>query len=94
MLSVNMDDAVKQEFTRIVGELGMNATTAVNLFARSVIREQGLPFPVTLRTSSEQEWIDYKARQFQRGIASLESGDMYTIDQAKRMLGVNRASDE
>lgn len=94
MLSVNMDDAVKQEFTRIVGELGMNATTAVNLFARSVIREQGLPFPVTLRTSSEQEWTDYKARQFQRGIASMESGDMYTIDQAKRMLGVDRASDE
>lgn len=44
MLSANMDDAVKREFTEIVGELGMNATTAVNLFARSVIRERGLPF--------------------------------------------------
>lgn len=94
MLSVNMDDTVKQEFTKIVNELGMNATTAVNLFARSVIREQGLPFPVTLRTSSEQEWNDYKNRQFQRGIASMESGDMLTVEQAKQMLGVKRPDDE
>lgn len=57
-----MDDAVKQELTKIVGELGMNATTAVNLFARSVIRERGLPFPVALRVSSERDQADYKAR--------------------------------
>lgn len=92
MLSVNMDDSVKQEFTKVVSQLGMNPTTAVNLFARSVIREQGLPFPVTLRTSGEQEWGDYKARQFQRGVASMASGDMLTVSQAKRMLGM--ADDE
>lgn len=94
MLSVNMDDAVKQEFTKIVGELGMNATTAVNLFARSVIRERGLPFPVTLRTSNERDWADYKARQFRRGIAAMESGDMLTVEQAKQALGMERAGDE
>lgn len=94
MLSVNMDDSVKQEFNKVVNQLGMNATTAVNLFARSVIREQGLPFPVTLRTSGEQEWNDYKAHQFQRGIEGMASGDMLTVSQAKRMLGAERAGDE
>lgn len=94
MLSVNMDEDVKREFTEVVSQLGMNATTAVNLFARSVIREQGLPFPVTLRTSNEQGWSDYKARQFQRGIESMESGDMLTVEQARQVLGAKRAANE
>lgn len=91
---MNMDDAVKQELTKIVGELGMNATTAVNLFARSVIRERGLPFPVTLRASNERDWADCRIHQFRRGVAAVEGGDMLTVEQAKQALGMERAGDE
>lgn len=94
MLAVNMDDSVKREFTEVVSQLGMNPTTAVNLFARTVIRERGIPFSLTLRTSDEQEWRDYRARQFQRGIESMASGDMLTVAQAKQELGIGRAADE
>ena len=94
MLAVNMDDSVKREFTEVVNQLGMNPTTAVNLFARTVIRERGLPFPLTLRTSDEQEWHDYRARQFQRGIESMANGDMLTVAQVKQVLGVDQAADE
>ena len=94
MLAVNMDDSVKREFTEVVNQLGMNPTTAVNLFARTVIRERGLPVPLTLRTSDEQEWKDYRARQLRRGIESVADGDMMTVVQAKQALDFERAADE
>ena len=49
---------------------------------------------MALRVSSERDQADYKARQFRRGIAAMESGDMLTVEQAKQALGMERAGDE
>lgn len=92
MLNVNMDDNVKSEFQSVVGELGMNATTAVNLFARAVIREKGIPFPVTLRTQAEQDWNDYLAAEIRMGYEHMISGEGMTNAELKKYLAENGAS--
>jgi DNA-damage-inducible protein J len=44
--SVRMDSEVKYQCEELFGELGMNLTTAINVFLRQSIRVGGLPFEV------------------------------------------------
>ena len=48
-LSVRMDENVKSGFEDFCTEVGMNASVAVNMFVRAVLRDQRLPFEVTTR---------------------------------------------
>ena len=45
--SVRMDAEVKKQFDDFCAAVGMNTTTAFNMFARAVLREKRLPFEVT-----------------------------------------------
>ena len=46
-LSVRMDEEIKKRFDAFCADAGMNATVAVNLFARAVLREKKIPFEIT-----------------------------------------------
>ena len=41
-----MDPDVKKAFEEFCSDVGMNASTAVNMFAKAVLREHRLPFEV------------------------------------------------
>lgn len=45
-LSVRMDAEIKKRFDAFCADAGMNATVAVNLFARAVLREKKIPFEI------------------------------------------------
>lgn len=45
--SVRMDDGLKEQFETLCSEFGMNMTTAINVFARAVVRERKIPFEIT-----------------------------------------------
>lgn len=45
-LSVRMDEAVKKQFDAFCADVGMNASVAINLFAKAVIRERRIPFEI------------------------------------------------
>ncbi|GHS84713.1 hypothetical protein FACS1894103_5610 [Campylobacterota bacterium] len=45
-LNVRMDDGVKRQFDAFCANVGMNASVAVNLFAKTVIRERRIPFDI------------------------------------------------
>ncbi len=47
-VSFRMDDATKKKFERLCDDLGMSMSTAVNVFAKQAIREQRIPFKITL----------------------------------------------
>ncbi len=46
--SIRMDTELKKEFDAIVEEMGMNATTAFNIFARTVVKEKKIPFSISI----------------------------------------------
>lgn len=52
-LNIRIDKTVKQSAERIFDDLGLNMTTAVNIFLRQVIRENGIPFDVKLKIPNE-----------------------------------------
>lgn len=44
--SVRMDEGLKRQFDGLCQEFGMTATTAINVFARAVVRERRIPFEI------------------------------------------------
>lgn len=49
-LNIRTDKAIKERAEAIFSELGLNMTTAVNMFLRTTIRENGIPFDLKLDT--------------------------------------------
>lgn len=47
-LNVRTDSDVKEAAERIFEALGLNMTTAINIFLRQTIRENGIPFELKL----------------------------------------------
>jgi DNA-damage-inducible protein J len=47
-LNIRMDKALKEQADKLFGELGLNMSTAVNIFIRAAVREHGIPFDVSL----------------------------------------------
>ena len=52
-LNIRTDQAVKDQAEQLFNELGLNMTTAVNLFLRAVVREHGIPFSLKLDTPND-----------------------------------------
>ncbi|MBR3416808.1 MAG: type II toxin-antitoxin system RelB/DinJ family antitoxin [Clostridia bacterium] len=50
--SVRMDETLKKQFDGLCQEFGMNASVAINVFARAVVRERRIPFEIA---SSDNE---------------------------------------
>lgn len=48
LVNVRMDKEVKKEMEEICKELGINMSTAINIFARKVSREKRIPFEVSI----------------------------------------------
>ena len=69
-VNIRMDDSLKERADRLFEDLGLNMTTAVNMFVRQVIRQGGIPFEITTK-------IDpfYSARNLEVLIQSIKDAD-------------------
>ena len=47
-MSIRLDSEVKEQAKQVFNNLGMDMTTAINIFLRQAIQYQGLPFDVRL----------------------------------------------
>ena len=52
-LNIRTDKDVKEQAEQIFAELGLNMTTAINLFLRAAIRNHGIPFDLILDEPNE-----------------------------------------
>lgn len=53
-MNIRVDKEVKDNAKMIFAELGMDLTTAVNIFLRQSIREHGIPFKLKLDIPNEE----------------------------------------
>ena len=47
-ISIRMDSDLKAQADALFGELGMNLSTAFNIFVRQSLRDGGIPFEISL----------------------------------------------
>lgn len=74
-LNIRIDKNVKIAAEKIFEELGLNMTTAINIFLRQTIRENGIPFELTLNTPNS---VTMAAIEEGKRIACDESVKGYT----------------
>ncbi|MBP5435281.1 type II toxin-antitoxin system RelB/DinJ family antitoxin [bacterium] len=82
-MTIRMNRTVKQEAQQLFANLGMDMTTAINVFLRQAIYHNGLPFEVRFENPNATT------------IAALEEGDRMIKDpDAKRFSSVDELFDE
>lgn len=59
-MSIRIDSDVKVKAQALFSALGIDMTTAINIFLRQAIQHQGIPFNITL-TKPNQETLDAMA---------------------------------
>jgi DNA-damage-inducible protein J len=62
-LNIRIDKELKSQADKVFSELGMNFTTAVTVFVRQAVREQKIPFEITLNPSGSSERGLFALRQ-------------------------------
>jgi DNA-damage-inducible protein J len=67
-----MDSEIKKQFDEFCKNVGMNATTAFNMFARAVVREKRLPFEVSL--AGDPFYSEENKAHLNRVIADMDAG--------------------
>ena len=53
-ISIRIDDEVKKQFDNLCDKLGLTMSTAINLFIKAFIRENGIPFALSINDYNEE----------------------------------------
>ena len=73
-MTIRMDSAVKQQAQELFAALGMDMTTAVNIFLRQAIQRQGLPFEVALKQPNRESLEALaEVREMKQGYTAAEA---------------------
>ena len=80
--SVRMDEVLKKQFDGLCQNFGMNASTAINVFARAVVRERKIPFEISspesniTREGAMQAFMALRAQAKDNGITDMSLDDI------------------
>ena len=75
--SVRMDENLKNDFDSLCEDFGMSMTTAINVFARTVVRERRIPFEIAAssvgrpRLSGTEAFSALRAQAKENGIQDM-----------------------
>ncbi|MFA6619554.1 MAG: type II toxin-antitoxin system RelB/DinJ family antitoxin [Bacilli bacterium] len=47
-MNLRVDSQLKKNAENIISQLGISMSSAITLYLRAIVREKGIPFPVTL----------------------------------------------
>jgi DNA-damage-inducible protein J len=73
-----MDDGLKENADFLFEELGLNMTTAVNIFVRQVVRQGRIPFDIT--THADPFYSESNMRALRQSIADADAGKLTERD--------------
>ena len=99
VITVRMDEKLKVQFEKVVNDLGLNMSTAIIAFAKTVVREDGIPFDLSRKKDSFYSPANMAAlkesiEQDKRGevitfnsVEELEAAAFRAIEQRKKEQG-------
>ena len=82
-LSIRVDSDDKKKFETFCSETGMNVSVAVNMFMKKVIREQKIPFEVSIDPFYSQEnlaEIRRRIDEVKSGKSTLKEHELIEVD--------------
>jgi DNA-damage-inducible protein J len=75
-VNIRIDDNLKEKAEKLFDELGLNMTTAFNIFIRQTVREGGIPFTIT--TYIDPFYSDNNMTMLRKSIKEVEEGKIVT----------------
>lgn len=81
-LNIRIDENVKIEFDKLCTELGLTMTAAINMFAKAMIRQQGIPFEVSIKTLRPE--VIKAIEDAEKGIGL--NGPFNTVEEAMKSM--------
>ena len=84
IVTIRMDSEIKKQAQAIFNDLGMDMTTAMNIFVRQVIREQAIPFRVQKNREPNRETL--MALLEAERLVSDPAAKRYTVEEALEEL--------
>ncbi|MBP5397275.1 MAG: type II toxin-antitoxin system RelB/DinJ family antitoxin [Bacteroidales bacterium] len=72
-ISIRLDSEIKEPFDKLCKEFGISTSAAFNLFARAVVREGAIPFPISSTKLSDAEKRSIHAQKALERIQSLSA---------------------
>ncbi|WP_424923053.1 type II toxin-antitoxin system RelB/DinJ family antitoxin [Aureibacillus halotolerans] len=82
-----MDEDLKKEAEALFSELGLNMSTAVNIFIRQALRQGGIPFEVS--THTDPFYQPENLKRLKESIEQLKKHD--TVTKTSSELGLDDA---
>ncbi len=69
IVSVRMEDGLKQDFDTVCNELGLSMSTAITMLAKKMTREKRLPFEVSI----DPFYAEANMARLRKSIAQMEA---------------------
>ncbi len=70
-VNIRMDEKLKKQAEELFADLGMNMTTAINIFVRQSVNYGGIPFEIVKRDGF---YNSYNQQVLKKSINQLEAG--------------------
>lgn len=88
-VNIKMDTEVRDSAKALFSELGLDMTTAINLFLRTAVKEQAIPFPIAATTSqkSEERFKSLILADIKNSEAEVAQGKAVDAEDALSVLG-------
>ncbi|MCL1905046.1 MAG: type II toxin-antitoxin system RelB/DinJ family antitoxin [Methanomassiliicoccaceae archaeon] len=65
-VNIRIDEDLKQEFESLCQNLGLTMTAAFNVFAKTAVRQQSIPFRVSMEPNAETKAAIEEARMMMK----------------------------
>ena len=73
-VNIRIDDGIKDKADFLFNELGLNMTTAINIFIRQVVRQGGIPFDINI--NADPFYSANNMKVLRQSIANADAGKL------------------
>jgi DNA-damage-inducible protein J len=71
-INIRIDEDLKKQAEYLFSEFGMNMTTAFTIFVKAVVREQKIPFEISM--PKDDFFNEYNQDRIRKAIADIKAG--------------------
>lgn len=90
---IRIEPELKKQANEIFAKLGLDMSTAVNLFLYQVVLRKGLPFHIDLSSNPifEDELTQKELEhEIMKGVEDVKAGRVYSLEEVSRLLDIVR----
>jgi DNA-damage-inducible protein J len=86
-MNLRIDSKLKKSAENIISELGISTSAAITLYLKAIVREKGIPFPVTLE-GKKKSAVSYSKNEDED--LDLSESDDGVIDEASIKKAIDK----